>query len=300
MKFCLVLIYLISSNAVALKTSIERSETSDNIEASILNINKEIKKYNAKAKFKYINGSISNNDLNVYSLSADKNFDLKNKIKINTNLTSSKLETKTVSKARLSGNIKLAHEIEELQYSINFGKYYLINDFLINDASAYLLSITKAQLNYSYTFQDVWKLKGFANRSKHSDTNVSKKYDLSLMYGISPAWPWIWLGYGVNIIKHEQDKIGYWSPTNFSAHGPRFESNFGVYKKLSAILALNVSFYNEDGTKGTSHYAVAGLQWGNYNKRHFKLTYNRIKSGQDNSPWTSDHFSLTCNIPDLF
>ncbi len=126
-----------------------------------------------------------------------------------------------------------------------------------------------------------------------SDANRKHNSDYALLYGVSPGWPWIWVGYGYYTLKYSERSPGYWSPQDFSSHGFRIDSSFPIYSKLSGIFGLNLNNYDEDGFSGKGHYGVAGLQWGSSAETHFKATWTQIRSGQSSSPWKYDGLMLS-------
>lgn len=133
--------------------------------------------------------------------------------------------------------------------------------------------------------------------SELSDDNSYLSYDASAMYKVvSSGWPWIWAGYGYSALDSQRLGAGYWSPRRFHAHGPRIDTSFPIYGPISGIVALNVNFYDEDGTTGDGYYLVSGLQWGRHDDTNVRITYNKIRSGQGQAPWIYEGVRVSCTV----
>lgn len=138
---------------------------------------------------------------------------------------------------------------------------------------------------------------GYRQYDEENEENVARQADMSAMYGISPEWPWVWAGLGAYALKYEKEVADYWSPTRYVAYGPRLESSFPLYKRLSATAALNLNRQSENGVKGNGYDIKAGMQYRLYGHLYARLELSKAKSLQYKSTWKSDNIFFTLSGP---
>ena len=101
-------------------------------------------------------------------------------------------------------------------------------------------------LNSFYTPQSPWRFLLQPSFQFFSDNNVRKALDASLLYGINPGEPWIWLGLGEEYLSYTLLEPSYWSPQRYLAIGPRFEADLPLVGNLSCSLAVNLNVFQQD------------------------------------------------------
>jgi hypothetical protein len=139
------------------------------------------------------------------------------------------------------------------------------------------------------------RILGKGGYTDYDDNNSSQQGELTALYGISPDWPWVWAGVGVQRLNYDQQVSNYWSPNEFTAYGLRFDSSFPWGERLTGIVAANLDKLDEDGSKGTGYYLQAGLQYRLDGQLYARLDLTQSKSIQRASTWSSDNvfFSLS-------
>lgn len=141
------------------------------------------------------------------------------------------------------------------------------------------------------------RIQGNGTYRKFDDENDSQTGELSALYGISPSWPWVWAGVGVQQMGYDRQVSNYWSPDDFTAYGLRFDSSFPLNERLSGSVAANLDRLDEDGSKGTGYFLQAGLQYQMDGQLYARLDLNESKSLQRASTWTSDSVIFWLNGP---
>jgi len=133
----------------------------------------------------------------------------------------------------------------------------------------------------------VWKL---------SDSNRRRQHTASLLYGISPGWPWIWSGVAYEALSYEDDNADYWTPTKFRSVGLVFDASFPVTDNVSAAVAVNVNKVKEDDhSQGDGGYLSLNVDY-NLTSRHIlRFESSRIQSAQENSDWSENIYSVSIN-----
>lgn len=138
-----------------------------------------------------------------------------------------------------------------------------------------------------------WHLNGTGKVGALSDGNRSYHYIYSLMYGVSPDWPWIWVGIGGETLHYDEARPGYWTPRNFRAAGLRFDSSVPLSESLEFDAALNLDRLHEDGTTGSGYYADVGFDWTMMKDIHLRLGAIRNHSLQQGSRWSERIYTVS-------
>ncbi len=114
----------------------------------------------------------------------------------------------------------------------------------------------------------------------------------SLLYGISPAWPWIWLGIGAEWVSYDEQRPDYWSPDDFRSYGVRFQASFPIGPSFEASFAGNIDRIEEnDAGHGEGQYFDAGLTYHLTPTLRLRLNSLRINSLQRGERWSqTTHF----------
>jgi hypothetical protein len=206
------------------------------------------------------------------------------------------VDTPFNNSSKLVGSASYEKKIDQLQWMTTAEKRGLPESQRSTSIAGAALTETRINTRLNYLMDPKVKLQGVLLGGGISDTNSFWGFDTSAMYGFSPAWPWIWLGYGVSGLYFKSDRIGYWSPSKFYNHGPRLDTSFPIFGAISGIIAANLNFYNEDKTKGDGFLIAAGLQWGLYDGNNVRILYTKIRSGQEQSPWIYEGLQATCTL----
>lgn len=132
-----------------------------------------------------------------------------------------------------------------------------------------------------------------------SDGNQKRWSDFSLLYGVSPGTPWIWLGMGGELFGYtrntENDPVEtrYWSPGRFISFGPRADIQIPIQGLLSLSIGANWNRLREgDLPWGTGYYLSPSLNYGSRENVLVSVYYTRISSKQGESSWSSNTFGL--------
>ncbi|MBE9525938.1 MAG: hypothetical protein IME94_03100 [Proteobacteria bacterium] len=129
-----------------------------------------------------------------------------------------------------------------------------------------------------------------------SDSNTRRENIARLLYGISPGWPWIWIGVSYEELEYDIVKSGYWTPASFRSVGLIFESSFPVSENLSGALSASLTNIKEDNNpEGNGGSITVGVDYKLTEIHTLRFEFNRILSSQQNSDWTENTYSLLLN-----
>lgn len=131
-----------------------------------------------------------------------------------------------------------------------------------------------------------------------SDSNKRFWTDLAVLYGISPDWPWVWVGAGANYLTYEFESDNYWSPSQYISYGPRLESSFPINEKLTAWaeIHLNVVTENEIFEELGDDISL-GIDWALTKKVHMLLGIERFDSIRDGDHYYENSVFLSFHLP---
>ena len=142
------------------------------------------------------------------------------------------------------------------------------------------------------------QLSGQSALKRLSDANTMYQGDFSILYGLSPDWPWIWAGVGAYYTGFERQTIEYWSPSRHVSYGPRFTSSFPLGKRWSGWAAANVSVVSEDSlSSGMGDYVSLGLDYQLSRGTRIKLGFNRLDSVHDRAHYYENSVYLSLHRP---
>jgi hypothetical protein len=142
-----------------------------------------------------------------------------------------------------------------------------------------------------------WRLLGQGNRREYDDENNSHQGTMSILYGVSPEWPWIWAGVGAQYLSFKRQVADYWSPKRFTAYGLRFDSSFPITQRLTGTAAANLDKLDEDGSTGTGYYLQAGVQYRLHGELYARLDLTGSKSIQRTTTWSSNSIIFWLSSP---
>lgn len=129
-----------------------------------------------------------------------------------------------------------------------------------------------------------------------SDSNTKRETKARILYGISPGWPWIWIGVSYEKLKYEIVKPDYWTPENFRSVGLVFESSFPISDNLTGAVAASTSNVKEDNNpKGNGNSINLGLDYKLTEAHTLRLGFDRIVSQQKKSTWSENTYKLSVN-----
>ncbi|MDH5415364.1 MAG: hypothetical protein OEW87_14605 [Flavobacteriaceae bacterium] len=200
-------------------------------------------------------------------------------------ITNFQFSTQYVITSTLSANFRYTHDYVYYEMMLPKG----VTDYLEAD-SLYTTFTYKWSKRIKSKFNANWKLL--------SDSNTKKQYSFDTLYGVSPGWPWIWFGLGMEHLSFTKDLDGYWTPLDFLMIGPRLEAAFTLYKKLSITIAFNANRYHDRDldTWGNGYYGTVKLQYGKRDELHYELLYTKIETSQNSTKWNSDQVALQMAI----
>jgi len=119
-----------------------------------------------------------------------------------------------------------------------------------------------------------------------SDDNRSRDYEANILYGISPDWPWIWVGLNYEHLAYDRTMPDYWSPTKFYSYGLVLDSSFPITDNLTGNLSGNLSrIKEEDFALGNGDFAYVGLDYKLTKNHTVRIGVSRRRSIQNNSTW---------------
>lgn len=154
-------------------------------------------------------------------------------------------------------------------------------------------------LRYNLLFSERWQIRALNKSYFISDSNNRTDSDVGLMYGISPSWPWIWVGFGAEYLTNSiANTTGYWSPRKFLNLGPRLDVAFPLFDKYSFSAGLNLNKYNDfDFGDGTGFYSLAKIVHGGKDSLKVEAGIESISSEQNSNRWTSSMFFVGVSCP---
>lgn len=154
-------------------------------------------------------------------------------------------------------------------------------------------------IKYNLTLEQGWQLRTLHKTYFISDGNRRTDSDLALMYGISPGWPWIWLGLGSELMTNSSfDNTGYWSPRQLVNLGPRLDLAIPLSERYTFSLGLNVNLYNDvDSGDGTGYYLLSKMSYGKPDSLKIDAGVESINSEQNSNRWTSLMYFVGVTCP---
>lgn len=149
-----------------------------------------------------------------------------------------------------------------------------------------------------HRIHDNWKASLWNKAYFLSDDNQRSHTDVAVMYGVSPTWPWIWVGFGYEFMSHTKDNQSYWSPREFYSYGPRLDVSAPIKGKLSFAGGINLNQFRDiDFGQGEGYYLSSKLIYGEYKKTQYALGIELIQSEQNGNIWRSQAGTLGVVCP---
>lgn len=129
-----------------------------------------------------------------------------------------------------------------------------------------------------------------------SDANTRYATNASILYGISPGWPWIWIGATYEKLEFDKVMPEYWTPNDFHAAGIIFESNFPIKENFTGGISASVTNSKEDNnSQGNGGSLNIGLDYNLTNTHTVRFNFSRIISQQKKSEWYENTFNISFN-----
>lgn len=189
-------------------------------------------------------------------------------------------------------------------YEKNDFNFYYENDyhyaFQLASGSA-RTPLTSEGYGFGFTLKPLERIRFLVNYSTRwvSEGVQRQSTEGNLVYGISPSWPWIWVGVGGEYMSHSRTSPSYYSPQFFKSYGTRAEAAFPIFSDdWTGALAWNYSIIQEATLNpGTGHYIVSSLKYGGRQNLNLGFNYTKILSQQSSSQWESENYLLHCEYP---
>jgi len=174
----------------------------------------------------------------------------------------------------------LAFEVGHSVFADSLQTDYAVTNLLHGPSAQFNLLIRPAK-----TVRAVYTQKIFY----FNDANRRTDGDVSVMYGLSPDWPWIWVGAGYERLTDSNSNLGhYWAPRIFEDIGPRIDLAVPLYGPLSYMMGLNFNWFRDiDFGTGFGYYGTAKIQCGQSDGRHAYVGIETIESKQAANKWSS-------------
>lgn len=179
---------------------------------------------------------------------------------------------------------------------INIAEDYVYQLGLQPASTREYLSAEMGELGFKWKLDERVRFSGASSKWNLSDNNIKRENKASLVYGISPGWPWIWIGISYEKLKYENAKPDYWTPENFRSIGLIFESSFPITEDLSGALSGSLTKTKEDNNpEGSGGSIIVGFDYKITKTNTLRFQFNRIESSQESSEWTQNTSSLSLN-----
>ncbi len=174
---------------------------------------------------------------------------------------------------------------------------FLFDNAIVDDSSNNLLHGDTSDIGVYWRADEKWRVEGKANHLRLSDGNSSDKVSGSLLYGISPGWPWIWAGVSAEKLSFDKDRSSYWTPQDYQSVGLTLDSSFPVNDDLSMSFGANLNRSKEDNNpSGTGYSLSTGAEWKIAEQVKLKAQGYILESTQETSEWKQDGVSLSVNV----
>lgn len=186
---------------------------------------------------------------------------------------------------------------EQVNIQASHKRHYLFDHGIVQGDDGKLVHGDTTDLNVNWRVHEKLRASGGINNRDLSDGNGSQKVAGSLMYGISPGWPWIWAGVKAEKLEYDQDKNSYWTPEEFTSYGLTAESSFAINEALNMNLGANLSRNKEDSNpSGTGYSVSAGADWKVADNISLNAKGYLLESTQESSEWKQDGINLSVNM----
>jgi len=194
--------------------------------------------------------------------------------------------------ASYSANVYLTPN-ETLTLRLEKARDYVYQEDLLPAGITDQLIARTSRLGYVWRPLSRIRIVGNSRWRNFDDGNSMRHNTLNLLYGISPGWPWVWVGVGGEKLNYAETKSGYWTPLRYSAYGLRFDGNFPITEWLNGVVQFNLDRIKENELNGTGKYLAAGVEFRLSSALSLKVDASRVRSVQSGSAWTANTYMLS-------
>jgi len=174
---------------------------------------------------------------------------------------------------------------------------FVFDDALIEDDNAQTLSGDITNIDLYWRPLEKIRVEGNGLYRSLSDNNHSQQLLGAVLYGISPNWPWLWVGVSAEKLSYDKTKLSYWTPNDYVSYGVVIDSSFPVNEHFSISLGGNLNTSKEDNNaSGTGYSLSAGAYWMVRKNINIKLNGYLLESTQETSNWKQDQLNLSIAI----
>lgn len=186
---------------------------------------------------------------------------------------------------------------EQLTLQATHERNYLFEQGITEGDTGNLLHGDTTNLELYWRPEEKWRVEGKLKQQSISDGNDSQSISGSLLYGVSPSWPWIWTGVTAETLKYDEEKNSYWTPKDYRSYGLTADSSFAVNEDLSMSLGASLNRNKENNNpSGTGYSFSAGADWKMAENINLKAKGFLLESTQESSDWQQDEISLSVNV----
>ncbi|HKZ74028.1 MAG TPA: hypothetical protein VJ011_08185 [Steroidobacteraceae bacterium] len=183
---------------------------------------------------------------------------------------------------------------DALDVRVQTGRDYLYREAFLPAGVTDLLAGRTHSVGLLWRPQPRLRAVGNVERRSLDDGNTGRRYAFSLLYGISPDWPWIWIGVGGEWLGYDEQRAGYWSPDDFRSVGVRLQAAFPLSERIEADASVNVDQLDEsDIGTGDGQYLEAGLTYSLTPTLRLRLNAQRVNSLQAGDRWSETIYLLS-------
>ncbi len=189
---------------------------------------------------------------------------------------------------KLFGSVLLEFKPSASILRLELGRAYMAETLQSTASMQGYLRSNYYMLSAQHRVADSWRVLGFVKNNYLNDGNIKLNSDISLMYGISPSWPWIWLGVGGEWIKNSKPNQPYWTPREFYSYGPRLDIAAPINDRFSYAFGFNINRFKDiDFGLGSGYYFNSKLIYQKKDTSKYELRLESIESKQNGNSWKS-------------
>jgi hypothetical protein len=205
LKFSILLAVLLGPMAYALDTSIEAGTTVTSSDFRAQELDARVDPTRGYGfSFSDANGKVQGLNFNLAQLAAHatqtaEDFNFVEEVSMYTRSISGRQATQYPG-GNLEGSKKFG---ESSSIKIDLGQTSFAQDLQTSYSMSEALRGPYYRLSSQIYLAKAWRLNGSVRQIFLSDANDRSQQEAELMYGLSPGWPWIWVGFGGDNHRHD-------------------------------------------------------------------------------------------------